>query len=111
MPLDRSSLKALRNLIADTDLILETTPDLPQNCTACSRENLRAALALVGDLIGQQRVKPHRETFPAVRALFVSAEFGGWGVSGVPNADRPGRPRAGQSTFGRKGGSACLSSR
>jgi hypothetical protein len=34
MPFDRSSLQALRNLIADTDLILETTPDLPQNRTA-----------------------------------------------------------------------------
>jgi hypothetical protein len=56
MPFDRSSLHALRNLIADTDLILETTPDLPQNRTACSRENLRAALALVDDLIGQQRM-------------------------------------------------------
>ena len=30
MPFDRSSLQALRNLIADTDLILETTPDLPE---------------------------------------------------------------------------------
>jgi len=47
MPFDRSSLQALRNLIADTDLILETAPDLPQNRTACSRENLRAALALM----------------------------------------------------------------
>jgi hypothetical protein len=56
MPYDRDSLKALRNLISETDLILETTPDLPQNRTACSRENLRAALALVDDLIGQQRM-------------------------------------------------------
>ena len=56
MPFDRSSLQALRNLIADTDLILETTPDLPQNRTACSFENLGAALALVDDLIGQQRL-------------------------------------------------------
>jgi hypothetical protein len=56
MPFDRSSLHALRNRIADTDLILETTPDLPQNRTACSRENLPAALALVDDLIGQQRM-------------------------------------------------------
>jgi hypothetical protein len=58
MPTDRSSLIALRNLISDTDLILETTPDLPQNRTACSRENLRAALALVDDLIQQQRMTP-----------------------------------------------------
>jgi hypothetical protein len=31
MPSDRSSLLALRELIADTDLTLETIPDLPQN--------------------------------------------------------------------------------
>ena len=49
MPSDRASLLALKNLIADTDLILETTPDLPQNRTACCRENLRAALALTED--------------------------------------------------------------
>src|ERR1017187_6873248 len=58
MPTDRSSLLALRNLIADTDLILETTPKLPQNRTACCRENLRGALALAEDLIKQQRMTP-----------------------------------------------------
>ena len=31
MPSDRASLVALRDLIADTDLTLETIPDLPQN--------------------------------------------------------------------------------
>ena len=56
MPSDRSSLVALRNLIAETDLILETTPDLPQNRTGCCRENLRAALALADDLLKQQRM-------------------------------------------------------
>jgi hypothetical protein len=56
MPSDRSSLLALRELIADTDLTLETTPDLPQNRTAHCRENLRAALALADDLIAQQRM-------------------------------------------------------
>jgi hypothetical protein len=34
MASDRSSLQALRNLIAETDLILETTPALPQNRTS-----------------------------------------------------------------------------
>jgi hypothetical protein len=58
MPTDRASLQTLRNLIADTDLILETTPDLPQNRTACCRENLRAALALVDDIASQQRMTP-----------------------------------------------------
>ena len=56
MPTDRSSLLALRDLIADTDLTLETIPDLPQNRTAHCRENLRAALALADDLIKQQRM-------------------------------------------------------
>jgi hypothetical protein len=37
---------ALRELIADTDLTLETMPNLPQNRTAHCRENLRTALAL-----------------------------------------------------------------
>src|SRR5438128_12447748 len=54
MPSDRSSLKALKNLLTDTDLILETTLDLPQNRTGCCRENLRAAIALVNDLLKHQ---------------------------------------------------------
>jgi len=58
MPSDRSSLIALRELIADTDLTLETIPDLPQNRTAHCRENLRAALALAEDLLKQQRMTP-----------------------------------------------------
>src|SRR5262249_33472698 len=55
MPSDRKSLLALRDLIADTDLTLETIPNLPENRTAHCRENLQAALALVGDLIAQAR--------------------------------------------------------
>jgi hypothetical protein len=55
MASDRASLVALRDLIADTDLTLETIPDLPQNRTAHCRKNLRAALALTEDLIKQQR--------------------------------------------------------
>ena len=58
MPSDRASLVALRDLIADTDLTLETIPDLPQNRTAHCRENLRAALSLADDLIKQQRMTP-----------------------------------------------------
>ena len=58
MPSDRASLLALRDLIADIDLTLETIPDLPQNRTAHCRENLRAALALADDLIKQQRMTP-----------------------------------------------------
>src|SRR5712691_6578494 len=56
MPINRASLLALRELIADTDLTLETIPDLPQNRTAHCRENLRAALALADDLIKQRRM-------------------------------------------------------
>ena len=56
VPIDRASLIALRDLIADTDLTLETIPDLRQNRTAHCRENLRAALALADDLIKQQRM-------------------------------------------------------
>jgi hypothetical protein len=48
---DPNSLEVLRDLIEDTDLTLETTRDLPQNRTAHCRENLRAALALVQDML------------------------------------------------------------
>lgn len=57
MPFDRSSLEALRNLIADTDLILETTPDLPENRTASCRDNLKTALALTDDLLKESKDK------------------------------------------------------
>jgi hypothetical protein len=56
MASDRASLVALRELIADTDLTLETIPDLPQNRTAHCRENLRAAIALADDLIKQSKM-------------------------------------------------------
>ena len=56
MPSSRTELQALRNLISEADLILETTPPLPQNRTAAARDNLRTALALVDDLIGQTRM-------------------------------------------------------
>jgi hypothetical protein len=65
MPNDRASLRALRDLIADTDLTLETIPDLPQNRTAHCRENLRAALALADDLLRQSR-KPATAAAAAV---------------------------------------------
>jgi len=56
MASDRQSLQALRNLISDADLILETTPALPQNRTAACREALRAALALTDDLLKQGKM-------------------------------------------------------
>ena len=58
MASDRKLLQALRNLIAEADLILETTPTLPQNRTAAAREALRAALVLTEDLIGQSKMSP-----------------------------------------------------
>jgi len=58
MASDRKSLQALRNLIAEADLILETAPALPQNRTNAAREALRAALVLTEDLIGQSKMSP-----------------------------------------------------
>jgi hypothetical protein len=56
MASSRTELKALRNLIAEADLILETSPALPQNRTGAARENLKAALAITDDLIGQTKL-------------------------------------------------------
>ncbi|MBZ5611546.1 MAG: hypothetical protein LAP38_25075 [Acidobacteriia bacterium] len=56
MATDRNSLEALRNLILEADLILETTPPLPQNRTAACRENLRAAVAIEDDLLKHRRM-------------------------------------------------------
>jgi hypothetical protein len=56
MQVDRNSLEVLSDLIEDTDLTLETTPDLPQNRTAHCRENLRAALGLVKDMLCSKTV-------------------------------------------------------
>ncbi len=58
MASDRQSLQALKNLISEADLILETTPPLPQNRTAAARENLRAALVLTDDLLSQAKMTP-----------------------------------------------------
>ena len=46
----------LKNLVAEADLILKTTPPLPQNRAAAARENLKAALALTEDLLKAPRV-------------------------------------------------------
>ena len=55
MPSSRTELKALKNLISEAELILSTT-ELPQGRAPRCRELLRAALALVDDLIGQTRM-------------------------------------------------------
>ena len=56
MAADRSSLEALRNLILEADLILETTPPLPENRTSACRESLKAAVAIADDLLKHSRM-------------------------------------------------------
>jgi hypothetical protein len=51
----KTELAALKNLISEADLILETLPPLPENRTARCRELLASALALTGDLLKQSR--------------------------------------------------------
>jgi hypothetical protein len=54
MASNRNQLATLRRLIAETDLILSTTP-LPENRTARCRELLSTAMALTDDLIQQAK--------------------------------------------------------
>ena len=56
MPIGRNELIALKNLISEADLILETSPLLPENRTGAARENLKTAIALAEDLISQSRL-------------------------------------------------------
>jgi len=51
-------LHALGNLTSEADLILETTPPMPQNRTAAARDLLRTATALVEDFIEQSSPTP-----------------------------------------------------
>jgi hypothetical protein len=51
----RKELAALKNLISETDQILATTPELPENRTARCRELLRSAMALADDLLAQSK--------------------------------------------------------
>jgi hypothetical protein len=51
MPVDQSSLEALRNIISQLDLLISTTTPLPENRTARCLELLRAATALTNDLL------------------------------------------------------------
>lgn len=55
MASNRQELTALKNVLSETDRILETT-DLPQNRTARGRELLKAALALTDDVISQSKL-------------------------------------------------------
>lgn len=58
MPKNRTELQALKNILTETELLLSTSPDLPQGRTPRSLELLRSALALTDDLIGQAKLRP-----------------------------------------------------
>lgn len=47
---DRASIEALKNMIAEVELLISTTTPLPENRTARCIELLRAAAALANDL-------------------------------------------------------------
>lgn len=51
----RTELAALKNIISEVDVILETIPPLPDNRTRRCQELLKAALALTGDLLKQAK--------------------------------------------------------
>jgi hypothetical protein len=55
---NRQSLEALKNMLAETDLLLSTTTPLPENRTPRCRELLSDALALADDLLKQGQVAP-----------------------------------------------------
>lgn len=55
MASNRKELAALKNLLADADLILSTT-ELPEGRAVRCRELLRSALALAGDLLNQAKL-------------------------------------------------------
>lgn len=62
MASQRTELATLKNLLSETDHLLETLPPLPENRTARCRELLSAALALTNDLLKQAKL-------PAASAL------------------------------------------
>jgi len=53
----RQELTALRNLISEADVVLETA-DLPQDRTARCRELLASAMALADDLLSHAKPSP-----------------------------------------------------
>ena len=56
MTSNSAGLAALKNMIAEAEQILATTPDLPENRTARCRELLTSALALTDDLLKQSKM-------------------------------------------------------
>ena len=53
MASNRTELRSLKNLLKQADLVLSTSPPLPENRTACCRELLQSALAITDDLLKQ----------------------------------------------------------
>jgi hypothetical protein len=53
MPVDRASVDALKNMLAEIETLLTTTTPLPENRTQRCLELLRAAQALADDLRGR----------------------------------------------------------
>jgi TPR repeat protein len=68
MPSTKGELSTLKRLISEADLILETTPALPENRTARCRELLRTALALIESAFDSRR-DGSNETAKTVKEL------------------------------------------
>ena len=62
----RKEIAALKNLICETDQILATTPELPENRTARCRELLRS--------LGQQRLRRERCTTVTAQGVVYNAK-------------------------------------
>jgi hypothetical protein len=59
MPVDRTSLQALKNILTEIDLLVSTSPQpMPQNRTPRCLELTKAALALMDDIMKQTRTAP-----------------------------------------------------
>ncbi len=56
MASNRTEIVALKKLLSEADLVLATTPLLPENRTARCRELLSSALALTDDLLKQAKL-------------------------------------------------------
>ena len=87
MASDRASLLGLRELSADTDLTLETTPDLQQNRTAHCRENLRAAFALAAKPDLQRTFQTLPAFHPAGTARSCSSAVGLAAIEDAKDSD------------------------
>ena len=59
MPVDKTSLQALKNILTEIALIVSTSPQpMPQHRTPRCLELMRAALALTDDIMKQTRMAP-----------------------------------------------------